>query len=724
MRHLVLMRGAAGCGKSTAIKKLGLEQFTLSPDNLRMMFQNPVPNLDGTSTITGNNESKIWKMLFELLEQRMQRGDFTVIDATHSTTSMITQYKELCTRYRYRCTVIDMSDVPVETILEQNSKRPPHKFVPEDRIAMMVERLEGQKPPRWVNVVTPETFEEETYYKARPYDDYKKIHVIGDVHGCYDALMEYLDGGFKDDELYIFVGDYVDRGPQNHEVMKFLLATYRQSNVILLEGNHERHLWNWANDFHIRSSVFVKETQPQLEYAGISKKEVRMFYRALRQAFSFTYGENEFIVTHGGIATLDGVLEHVATKYLIGGVGNYSDDIDEVWTKNTKENQIQIHGHRNLYRLPVEASPRSYNLEGQVESGNCLRAVTITAEGIQTHEVKNEFYISRKDADNVMIDEDKLTSEALIDYLKNHKNIREKEITENISSFNFDRDAFESKKWDDITVKARGLFMNLKTKEIIARSYNKFFNIEENSSTRIVALAEKVVFPLYGYEKPNGYLGIIGYDSESDTMTFHSKSEMRGPYAERFKKIFMQAFEGREEIVEEIKQYIKDNNESLTFEVIDVECDPHIIEYQQNHVVLLDAVKRDIVYSKLPYESIQELGNRWGIQTKQRLYNFENWVDFYMWYREAKDDFSIEDEGVVFEDSEGYMFKFKRPFYKFWKHMRSIKHLLSRKNFINTGWLSSKEHNEFYNWAKHKSTEELRSKSIIELRNEFMSERG
>ena len=37
MRTLLLMRGAPGAGKSTWIKNHNLEEYTLSPDNIRIL---------------------------------------------------------------------------------------------------------------------------------------------------------------------------------------------------------------------------------------------------------------------------------------------------------------------------------------------------------------------------------------------------------------------------------------------------------------------------------------------------------------------------------------------------------------------------------------------------------------------------------------------------------------------------------------------------------------
>ena len=46
MRKLVILRGTMGCGKSTFIKEHNLERFTLSSDNIRLMFNAPEMNMN------------------------------------------------------------------------------------------------------------------------------------------------------------------------------------------------------------------------------------------------------------------------------------------------------------------------------------------------------------------------------------------------------------------------------------------------------------------------------------------------------------------------------------------------------------------------------------------------------------------------------------------------------------------------------------------------------
>ena len=74
---------------------------------------------DGTFRITQEqeNEKKVWNILFEILEHRMSRGDFTVIDATCSKTKDIQQYKDLAEHYRSRMYIVDFTDIPIEVCL-------------------------------------------------------------------------------------------------------------------------------------------------------------------------------------------------------------------------------------------------------------------------------------------------------------------------------------------------------------------------------------------------------------------------------------------------------------------------------------------------------------------------------------------------------------------------------------------------------------------------------
>lgn len=68
-----------------------------------------------------------------------------------------------------------------------------------------------------------------------------KRYVIGDIHGCHTELEELLnriDEHAKGDYKIIFVGDYVDRGPEVKKVVDKVMRMNRQGHVALM-GNHE-----------------------------------------------------------------------------------------------------------------------------------------------------------------------------------------------------------------------------------------------------------------------------------------------------------------------------------------------------------------------------------------------------------------------------------------------------------------------------------------------------
>lgn len=82
-----------------------------------------------------------------------------------------------------------------------------------------------------------------------------KIFAIGDIHGCLDKLevmMERIDLNDEEDML-VFIGDYIDRGPDPKGVVDFVLELKsRLKNVVCLLGNHEQTFLNFY--FHRRDS--------------------------------------------------------------------------------------------------------------------------------------------------------------------------------------------------------------------------------------------------------------------------------------------------------------------------------------------------------------------------------------------------------------------------------------------------------------------------------------
>ena len=74
---------------------------------------------------------------------------------------------------------------------------------------------------------------------------------------------------------------------------------------------------------------------------------------------------------------------------------------------------------------------------------------------------------------------------------------------------------------------------------------------------------------------------------------FASKSTNEGPFVKYFKDIFNKIY--NDEQIENIKKKIIRENVTFVFEVIDPINDPHIIEYKESKIVLLDITKSIIL---------------------------------------------------------------------------------------------------------------------------------
>ena len=69
----------------------------------------------------------------------------------------------------------------------------------------------------------------------------KKYIAVGDIHGCAATLKAFIEE-LKPfyDRTFIFVGDYIDRGPDSEGVVNFLLEFREKVNCVFLRGNHEQ----------------------------------------------------------------------------------------------------------------------------------------------------------------------------------------------------------------------------------------------------------------------------------------------------------------------------------------------------------------------------------------------------------------------------------------------------------------------------------------------------
>ena len=76
-----------------------------------------------------------------------------------------------------------------------------------------------------------------------------KVFAVGDIHGCFQKLERLMNRLPVDPEkdFLIFLGDYLNRGPESQQVIRLLIEVKRKvRNAVFLMGNHEHGLLEYA----------------------------------------------------------------------------------------------------------------------------------------------------------------------------------------------------------------------------------------------------------------------------------------------------------------------------------------------------------------------------------------------------------------------------------------------------------------------------------------------
>ena len=142
---------------------------------------------------------------------------------------------------------------------------------------------------------------------------FRRVLAIGDIHGNLERLLSLfhrMDYCVEDD-LLVFLGDYIDRGEYSAECLQYVMKlTEKSSHVIALTGNHEAMMLNYFENHSIRDPM--DETHGWLHSGGIQTFESlsRVYWQdsALYHALlSFVLSLNhiaavgtEYIFTHAG----------------------------------------------------------------------------------------------------------------------------------------------------------------------------------------------------------------------------------------------------------------------------------------------------------------------------------------------------------------------------------------------------------------------------------------
>ncbi len=134
-----------------------------------------------------------------------------------------------------------------------------------------------------------------------------RIFAVGDIHGCIDkldALLDSIDIDFSRDRL-LFVGDYIDRGPDPFAVVERVVGLKKQylDRVITLKGNHEAMLLDFLSgedDFSFLANGGTA-TLDSYERHGADLRTLPPDHLAFYESLVLYHETERYIFVHAGL---------------------------------------------------------------------------------------------------------------------------------------------------------------------------------------------------------------------------------------------------------------------------------------------------------------------------------------------------------------------------------------------------------------------------------------
>jgi serine/threonine protein phosphatase 1 len=126
---------------------------------------------------------------------------------------------------------------------------------------------------------------------------------IGDIHGCRAQLRDLLSqvSPTRNDRL-VFLGDYVDRGPDSAGVIDDLLALRAHlPETVFLRGNHEEMLLDVLAGHDPATFLFNGGDRTIASYRARGEWPPPAEHRLFLEKLLPVYQDGEFIFVHAGL---------------------------------------------------------------------------------------------------------------------------------------------------------------------------------------------------------------------------------------------------------------------------------------------------------------------------------------------------------------------------------------------------------------------------------------
>lgn len=240
-----------------------------------------------------------------------------------------------------------------------------------------------------------------------------QLDIIGDVHGCFDELLELLEtleyrqmnslyshpGGNK----LVFVGDLTDRGPNSIAVIQLVYQlVIEQEIAYYVPGNHCNKLYRYFLGNRVQEKHGLETTIAEWKRLKEDQKKniQEKFMTLYENAPLYLYFKNlQLVVAHAGIKeNLIGQMNsNTKTFVLYGDITGKTDHrgrpIRRDWAKHYKGNPWIVYGHTPV--LEPRQINRTINIDTGCVFGNKLTAFQFPKQRIVSVSSKQAFQPDR-----------------------------------------------------------------------------------------------------------------------------------------------------------------------------------------------------------------------------------------------------------------------------------------------------------------------------------------
>jgi protein phosphatase len=308
---LVVLIGPSGSGKSSFARNHFLPFETVSSDFCRGVVSNDENSLDATADA--------FELLHYIVGKRLSRGLLTVVDATNVQEESRKSLLKLAKDHDVFAVALALA-LPADLCVDRNRARPDRDFGPHvvfNQHRQMRRSLRNLKREgfRSVDILeSPEQVDAAELIRRPLWNNRKLDHgpfdIIGDVHGCYDELVELLvrlgysvaNGAVTapHGRKVILVGDLVDRGPKSVEVLKLAMGGVESGAILCVPGNHDAKLLRKLNGRDVQLQHGLEKTWEQLQVESEEfHQQVARFIDSL--VSHYVLDDGKLVVAHAGL---------------------------------------------------------------------------------------------------------------------------------------------------------------------------------------------------------------------------------------------------------------------------------------------------------------------------------------------------------------------------------------------------------------------------------------